>query len=131
MEKLTLPESRIAALEAGFGVTFGGKPERFFSAPGRTELGGNHTDHQQGRVLAAAVSLDMQAAARANGTQTIQVLSQGYPILGDPQYATPQSREFSQKHGLYTQLLCAKQLEFVHPVTGQKLCLQSNLNPDF
>ena len=77
------------------------------------------------------VSLDMQAAVRANGTQTIQVLSQGYPILGDPQYATPQSREFSQKHGLYTQLLCAKQLEFVHPVTSQKLCLQSNLYPDF
>ena len=56
---------------------------------------------------------------------------EGYPILGDPQYATPQSREFSQKHGLYTQLLCAMELEFTHPVTGQTLCLQSKLDPDF
>ena len=34
---------------------------RIFSAPGRTELGGNHTDHQHGRVLAAAVTLDKLA----------------------------------------------------------------------
>ena len=36
---------------------------RFFTAPGRTELGGNHTDHQHGRVLAAAVDVDTVAAA--------------------------------------------------------------------
>lgn len=79
MEKLTLPESRIAALEAGFGVTFGGKPERFFSAPGRTELGGNHTDHQHGKVLAAAVDLDTQAAVRKNESDQIRIVSKGYP----------------------------------------------------
>ena len=62
--KLQLPTNRKAALDAGFAAAFGGAPERYFSAPGRTELSGNHTDHQRGRVLAGAVNLDMQAAVK-------------------------------------------------------------------
>ena len=69
-----------AALDAGFASAFGGAPERYFSAPGRTEIGGNHTDHQRGRVLAAAVNLDTVAAVRINGTDTIRILSKGYPM---------------------------------------------------
>ena len=69
-----------AALDAGFAAAFGGSPDRYFSAPGRTEIGGNHTDHQRGRVLAAAVNLDTVAAVRRNGTDTIRILSQGYPL---------------------------------------------------
>ena len=80
MQKLTLSQDRIAALNAGFEAAFGGAPVRYFSAPGRTEISGNHTDHQRGRVLAAAVNLDMQAAVRPNGTDTIRILSQGYPM---------------------------------------------------
>ena len=68
------------ALDAGFAAAFGGAPERYFSAPGRTEIGGNHTDHQRGRVLAAAVNLDTVAAVRINGTNTIRILSKGYPM---------------------------------------------------
>ena len=67
-------------LDAGFREAFGGEPERYFSAPGRMEIGGNHTDHQRGRVLAAAVNLDTLAAVRVNGTGTIRILSQGYPM---------------------------------------------------
>ena len=67
-------------LKACFMEIFGTEPDRYFSAPGRTELSGNHTDHQRGRVLAAAVNLDMQAAVKVNGTNTIRVLSQGYPM---------------------------------------------------
>ena len=67
------------ALDAGFAAAFGGSPTRYFSAPGRTEIGGNHTDHQRGRVLAAAVNLDTVAAVRENGTDTIRILSKGYP----------------------------------------------------
>ena len=79
MKTFILPDSRIAALKAGFAVAFGGEPERFFSAPGRTELGGNHTDHQHGKVLAAAVDLDTQAAVRENGSSQIRIVSKGYP----------------------------------------------------
>ncbi len=67
-------------LDTGFAAAFGGAPRRYFSAPGRTEIGGNHTDHQRGRVLAAAVNLDTVAAVRENGTDEIRILSRGYPM---------------------------------------------------
>ena len=67
-------------LDSAFLTAFGTAPQRYFSAPGRTEIGGNHTDHQRGRVLAAAVNLDTMAAVRENGTDTIRVLSEGYPL---------------------------------------------------
>jgi len=65
---------------AGFFSAFGETPVRFFSAPGRTEIGGNHTDHQRGRVLAGAVNLDTVAAVRPNGMDAIRVQSKGYPM---------------------------------------------------
>ena len=80
MSKLILSPADKAVLDAGFSAAFGGAPERYFSAPGRTEIGGNHTDHQRGRVLAAAVNLDTRAAVRVNGTDTIRILSKGYPL---------------------------------------------------
>ena len=49
-----------------------------FSAPGRTELGGNHTDHQHGCVLAAAIDLEMTAQVKRNGQNMIRVYSEGY-----------------------------------------------------
>ena len=67
-------------LDTEFNLTFGCMPERYFSAPGRTEIGGNHTDHQRGRVLAAAVNLDTIAAVRLNHTDKIRILSKGYPM---------------------------------------------------
>ena len=67
-------------LDHGFAVAFGGTPERYFSAPGRTEIGGNHTDHQRGRVLAGAVNLDTVAAVRPNGSNIIRIQSKGYPM---------------------------------------------------
>jgi galactokinase len=77
---LFIDRQRKGALDAGFMAAFGCLPERYFSAPGRTEIGGNHTDHQRGRVLAAAVNLDTVAAVRVNGTDTIRILSEGYPL---------------------------------------------------
>ena len=78
--KLILTTDEKLVLDTGFTAAFGGTPERYFSAPGRTEIGGNHTDHQRGRVLAAAVNLDTRAAVRINGTDTIRILSKGYPM---------------------------------------------------
>ncbi len=51
---------------------------QLFSTPGRTEIGGNHTDHNHGRVLAAGVSLDSVAAAAKSGDSVIRVYSRGY-----------------------------------------------------
>ena len=51
------------------------------SAPGRTEIGGNHTDHNKGKVLAAAVNLDTLAAVSARGDTLVNVHSDGYPAM--------------------------------------------------
>lgn len=80
MPTLFLSPERKSALDAGFFAAFGTTPQSYFSAPGRTEISGNHTDHQRGRVLAAAVNLDTQAAVRCNGTNTIRIQSKGYPL---------------------------------------------------
>lgn len=52
----------------------------------------------------------------------------GYPILGDPQYNSEASQALSQELGYYSQLLCAKSLTFPHPVTGETIMLQSQLD---
>ena len=80
MSKLIISSEMKEALDSGFAAQFGGQPERYFSAPGRTEIGGNHTDHQRGRVLAAAVNLDTVAAVRTNGSNFIRIQSAGYPL---------------------------------------------------
>lgn len=71
---------RLQALDRGYEEAFGGRPVRYFSAPGRTEICGNHTDHQRGHVLAAAVNVDTVAAVGLNGTNEIRIQSQGYPL---------------------------------------------------
>ncbi len=73
--------SRCAKALDGFRRTFGAPAAALFSAPGRTELGGNHTDHQRGRVLAASVDLDILAAAAPNHSGVIRIQSEGYPLL--------------------------------------------------
>ena len=69
---------RYSALADDFRARFGREPELFVSAPGRTEVVGNHTDHQNGRVLAGAVNLDTVAAVAANGRDVVTLYSAGY-----------------------------------------------------
>lgn len=61
-----------------FQTIFGTVPKLLFAVPGRTELGGNHTDHQRGRALAAAVSLCCRAQVADNSAGTIRVYSEGF-----------------------------------------------------
>ncbi len=66
---------------------------RFF-CPGRTELAGNHTDHQKGRVMAAAIDLGITAEAERNGERVIRVFSQGFdPIEIRLDRLWPEERE--------------------------------------
>lgn len=51
----------------------------------------------------------------------------GCPILGDPQYGSEESMAYSTELGIKTQLLCAKRLEFSHPITGERLTLDSKM----
>lgn len=73
-------EDRYIAAIDGFCDTFGdAEGLRIFSAPGRTEIGGNHTDHQHGAVLAGSLNLDVIGIAAKNGTNIIRIKSEGYP----------------------------------------------------
>lgn len=101
MSALILSKHDKNILDTGFAAAFGGSPERYFSAPGRTEIGGNHTDHQRGRVLAAAVNLDTRAAVRINGSNTIRILSKGYPMsVVDLNEMTPIKEEINSTPAL-------------------------------
>lgn len=71
--------ARYTTLMADFQKLFGTDDVSLFSSPGRTEIGGNHTDHNYGRVLAGAVNLDNIAVAAPNGTNMIRIKSVGYP----------------------------------------------------
>lgn len=85
---------RVAGVLSGFVKTFAGIPQALLSAPGRTELGGNHTDHQQGRVLAASVDMDVLAAAATNQSGMIRIQSEGYPlVVVDLQELSPRPEE--------------------------------------
>lgn len=73
--------ARYAAVLDGLERTFGSHAEAgLYSAPGRTEIGGNHTDHQHGRVLAGSVNIDMIAAAAPNDKNQLRVQSEGYDL---------------------------------------------------
>ena len=73
--------ARYAAVLDGLEKTFGSHSEAgLYSAPGRTEIGGNHTDHQHGRVLAGSVNIDMIAAAAPNDKNQLRVQSEGYDL---------------------------------------------------
>lgn len=56
-------------------------PCALYSGPGRTEIGGNHTDHQHGNVLCGSVDMDMLSCAAPNGKNVIRIQSEGYPAL--------------------------------------------------
>ena len=80
-EKAPLQRERYEAAVGEFEKLFGaGRVVGLFSAPGRTEVGGNHTDHQQGRVLAAGVNLDVIAVAGRNDDNVIRIQSAGFPM---------------------------------------------------
>ena len=74
-------EKRIEELLGAFRELFGEAKPVIYSAPGRTEIGGNHTDHQRGKVLAGSVDADIIAAAAENGSGTVRVKSEGYDML--------------------------------------------------
>ena len=69
---------RYEALADAFRAQFGREPELFVSAPGRTEVVGNHTDHQLGKVLAASVNLDTVAAIAPRDDGRVVLYSAGY-----------------------------------------------------
>ncbi len=72
--------SRYTDALSKFEELFGAGECEIFSAPGRSEVGGNHTDHQRGKVLACSLNLDVIAVVRKTDDSTITIQSEGYPL---------------------------------------------------
>jgi galactokinase len=82
-QRLDAARARAVRTTEAFAAQYGADAEgaALFSGPGRTEIGGNHTDHQHGRVLCGSVDLDMLACAAPNGLNAVRIVSEGYPAL--------------------------------------------------
>lgn len=75
------PKKRYCEALSEFTELFGERDNvRLFSAPGRTEIGGNHTDHQHGCVIAGSVNLDVIAVVSENQDGVVRIKSAGYPM---------------------------------------------------
>ncbi|SHI81532.1 galactokinase [Tangfeifania diversioriginum] len=118
---------RYAALMNEFEKTYGADDVQLFSSPGRTEIGGNHTDHNYGRVLAGAVNLDNIAVAAANGTDKIRVKSVGYPA-----FEVDLSDLEIDKSNFYTSSslvkgICARMKEKGYKIGGFDACVEGRV----
>ena len=69
---------RYKNLLKGFEMTFGDQDVLLFSSPGRTEISGNHTDHNHGKVLAGSINLDCAGVAAKNDSRKVRIVSETY-----------------------------------------------------
>ena len=78
-EASSVQENRYKNAVGKFKEFFNGKePSSIFSAPGRTEVGGNHTDHQHGEVLAASINKDAIAVTALREDNTVNIFAEGF-----------------------------------------------------
>ena len=98
-----------------------------FSGPGRTEVGGNHTDHQHGHVLCGSVDLDMLACAAPNGLGVARIQSEGYPALEiDLSDLAPKKEEENTSAAL-VRGVAAKIKEMGYALSGFDACANSTV----
>lgn len=111
-----------------FTAVFGDREEvRIFSAPGRTEVGGNHTDHQHGRVLAGSVDLDIIGIVALNDDNMVRIKSEGFPQddIDLSELAIDKS-EFGHASALIRGM-CANFIDNGHNVSGFDAYTTSNV----
>lgn len=114
----------IETFESEFGQN---RDIRLFSTPGRTEICGNHTDHQCGHVLAASVNLDIIAAASCNNTKIIHLRSEGYdPVSINLTDFTIHPEEKNTTASLVRGIAAAFSA-LGYSISGFDVCLSSNV----
>ncbi len=118
---------RYVSLVKDFEATYDSRDISLFSAPGRTEIGGNHTDHQYGRVLAGSVNMDNIAVAAKNNTNIIRVKSGGYAEssvdLSD--LSIDKSKFFTS--GSLVKGICARMEQLGYKIGGFDVCIKGNV----
>ena len=118
---------RYASLMSDFENTYGTNDVQLFSSPGRTEIGGNHTDHNHGRVLAGAVNLDNIAVAATNGSNVIRIKSAGYPEFQvDLSDLSIDESNFYTSNSL-VKGICAKMKENGYQIGGFDACIEGRV----
>ena len=100
---------------------------RLFSAPGRTEIGGNHTDHQHGCVLAGGVNLDVIAVVAPNTDGKIRIKSEGYDMDVIDINDTDINPAESGRASALIRGVCARFKELGAPVSGFNAYTTSNV----
>lgn len=122
--------ARMLSLVETFAETFSpddAQPLFLCSIPGRTELSGNHTDHQHGRVLCAAVDCDLLACAMPNGLHVVRLHSEGYaPLEVDLSNLHPREEEYGTTAAL-VRGVAAGVRDAGFPVGGFDVCMTSDI----
>ena len=135
---LYAPDGDSAALDAAraravhvvesFIAQFGDAPSAaLFSGPGRTEIGGNHTDHQHGHVLCGSVDLDTLACAAPNGLNVVRVISEGYPAVEVSLDSLLPREEEQNTSAALVRGVAAKLTELGYPLSGFDAYAVSNV----
>lgn len=118
---------RYAGLMGEFEKIYGQDEVELFSSPGRTEIGGNHTDHNHGRVLAGAVNLDMIGVAAKNGSNVIKIKSAGYPEFQvDLSDLNIDESQFYTSSAL-VKGICARMKEKGYEIGGFDACIEGRV----
>ncbi len=108
-EALPLQHARYADAIRAFAARFGAEREiTLFSVSGRSELSGNHTDHNAGMALAAAVDLDVIAVASPTETRTVTLLSAGYDEdeVDLDSFCAPRADRYAHSDALIAGIAC-------------------------
>jgi galactokinase len=109
---------------------FGETALQYFSTPGRTEIGGNHTDHNHGRVLAGSINLDSIAVASVSDSKQVTVFSVGYEnsFVVDLEKLEADEREFGTTTSLIRGI-AARLKDLGYQVGGFNACISSDVLP--
>jgi galactokinase len=119
--------ARYLGLLSHFRDSFGNREVELFSSPGRTEIGGNHTDHNHGRVLAGAVNLDNIAVAAINNSETIRIESTGYKRFDvDLNRLQPDKKELFTSAAL-VRGICSRLKEAGFTIGGFDACIDGGV----
>ncbi len=118
---------RYTGLLKDFLTKFNKTEAEVFSSPGRTEIGGNHTDHNYGRVLAGAVNLDNVAIAAKNNSNIVRIESVGYPrIEVDLSNLSPNKNEYYTSESL-VRGISARLKELGFTIGGFDACIDGGV----
>ncbi|MBN1158070.1 MAG: hypothetical protein JXA61_01705 [Bacteroidales bacterium] len=125
--KMQFQTNRYLALIQKFQKFSQERKAALFTSPGRTEIGGNHTDHNYGRVLAGAVNLDNIAVAAPNNSGIIRIQSEDYPTFEvDLSSLAPDKKEQYTSVAL-VKGICARMKELGYTIEGFDACIDGGV----